>query len=327
VAGPIRFRYSPRGWSDAEVHDRLHQPLDAALGATEDGPWFVPPEGYEARRFAMDDGSMALFAYTQNDAYWLGNTETPEVLWRTDKKTFAEAPAAMTEWAERELMAQLELEEPWLADYETLSWFFLPVLFSKDGRESTRTFFRDHAAGFPDADREAALSVYDDFLATGVLDPYRYTMASKLGTGHAVDLSRMQATMGEFDVAKLLADAGHDFEPEVEFASGHALDFQVEDLLVEVTRPVPPSRRRADSPARAIAESGRAKTDDQIAIHGNAVLVVDCTSFPDDQWALIADEEPAVGHEPAVVFRMRPDRRTEGYVVGTDQLNVAPLLG
>jgi hypothetical protein len=57
------------------------------------------------------------------------------------------------------------------------------------------------------------------------------------------------------------------------------------------------------------------------------VLVVDCTSFPDDQWALIADEEPAVGHEPAVVFRMRPDRHRDGYVVGTDQLNVAPLLG
>jgi len=325
VAGPIRFRYSPQGWSDVDVHDRLYQPLDAALGATQEGPWFVPPAGYDAARFSMDDGSMALFAYS-DDAYWLGNTETPEALWRTNKRTFAEAPDAMTEWAERELMAQLELEEPWLVEYDSLSWFFLPVLFSKDGRESTRGFFRDHAAGFPDADREDALAFYDDFLATGVLDPYRYTMASKLGTSAGVDLSRMQATMGEFDAAKLLADAGHDFEPEVEFSSGHALDFQVEDLLVEVTRPVPPSRRRANSPVDAVAESGRSKTNDQIAIHGNAVLVEDCTSFPDDDWHRIAGERPGVGHEPAVVFRMRPDGRTEGYTVGQDMLDVAPLL-
>jgi len=326
VAGPIRFRYSPSGWSDADVHDRLFQPLDAALGATMDGPWFAPPEGYDARRFSMDDGSMALFCYSEADAYWLGNTETPEALWRTNKKTFADAPDAITEWAERELGAQLKEEEPWLATYEHLSWFFLPVLFSKDGRESTRGFFRDHAAGFPDADRDDALAFYDDFLATGVLDPYRYTMASKLGTGSHVDLSRMQATMGEFDAAKLLSDAGHDFEPEVEFASGHALDFQVDEFLVEVTRPVPPARRRTNSPVRAVAESGKAKTDDQIAIHGNAVLVIDCTSFPDDDWARISGEQPDVGHEPAVVFRMRPDGRTEGYVLGIDQLNLAPVL-
>jgi len=326
VAGPVRFRYSPRGWSDADVHDRLYQPLDAALGATADGPWYAPPDGYAARRFAMDDGSTALFCYSDRDAYWLGNTETPEALWQTDKRTFAEALEGVTRWAERELLAQLDQEEPWLAAYNHLAWFFLPVLFSKDGRESTRGFFQDHAAGFPDADRAVALSFYDDFLGTGVLDPHRYTMASKLGTGTRVDLARMQATMGEFDVAKLLADAGHDFEPEVEFASGHALDFQVGEFLVEVTRPVPPARRRTDSPVSAVAESGRSKTRDQIAIHGNAVLVVDCSSFPDDDWARIAGERPSVGHEPAVVFRMRPDGRTEGYVVGPDQLEVGTLL-
>jgi len=55
-------------------------------------------------------------------------------------------------------------------------------------------------------------------------------MASKLGTSAGVDLTRMQATMGEFNVAKLLHDADHDFEPEVELGSGHALDFQVDDV-------------------------------------------------------------------------------------------------
>jgi len=40
-------------------------------------------------------------------------------------------------------------EDPWLAAYDHLAWFFLPVFFSKDGRESTRNFFREHAAGFP----------------------------------------------------------------------------------------------------------------------------------------------------------------------------------
>ena len=322
MAGPVRFRYSPRGWSAGDVHDRIYQPLDAALGATMEGPWFAPPDGYEARRFSMDDGSTALFCWSDHDAYWLGNTETPEVLWRTNKRTFDEAPAAMTEWAERELLAQLELEDPWLAEYEHLAWFFLPVFHSKDGRESTRDFFRSHAAGFPDATRDEALAFYEDFLATGVLDEDRYTMASKLGTSGGVDLTRMQATMGEFNVAKLLFDAGYDFDPEVEFSSGHALDFQVEDVLVEVTRPLPVGRRSVDSAVAAVRASGKAKTDDQIAIHGNAVLVVDCSSFPDDEWNQIFGERPDLGHEPAVVFRMRPNGHTEGYVKGNLTLDL-----
>jgi len=323
VAGPVRFRFSPRGWSADEVHNRIYQPLNGALGATMDGPWFAPPEGYEARRFSMDDGSTALFCWSNADAYWLGNTETPEVLWRTDKVTFEEAPQAMTEWAEKELLAQLELEDPWLAEYEHLAWFFLPVFHSKDGRQSTREFFRDHAAGFPDADRDEALSFYEDFLSTGVLDEDRYTMASKLGTGGGVDLTRMQATMGEFNVAKLLWDAGYEFDPEVEFSSGHALDFQVEDVLVEVTRPIPVGRRSVDSAVAAVKASGKAKTDDQIAIHGNAALVIDCSSFPDDQWNQVFGEQPDVGHEPAVVFRMRPNGHTEGYVKGNLTLDLS----
>ena len=287
-----------------------------------EGPWFAPPAGYEARRFSMDDGSTALFCWSDSDAYWLGNTETPQVLWRTDKVVFDEAPPEMTEWAERELLAQLELEDPWLAEYDYLSWFFLPVFHSKDGRESTRDFFREHAAGFPDADRDEALAFYEAFLSTGVLEADRYTMASKLGTSGGVDLTRMAATMGEFNVAKLLTDAGYEFDPEVEFSSGHALDFQVDDVLVEVTRPLPTARRSVDSPVAAVKASGDAKTNDQIAIHGNAVLVVDCSSFPDDEWAQILGERPDLGHEPAVVFRMRPSGRTEGYAKGNLTLDL-----
>jgi len=73
----------------------------------------------------------------------------------------------------------------------------------------------------------------------------------------------------------------------------------------------------------AVKASGNAKTRDQIAIHGNAALFVDCTSFRDDHWRQIIGEKPAVGHEPVVVFRMRPDGRTEGYVRG----NLLPDVG
>ena len=109
------------------------------------GPWFAPPEGWAARRLEMDNGDLALFAWNGQEAYWMGNTETPETLWRTEKYTFEETSDPIAEWGERELLAQLEVEDPWLTDYEHVAHFFLPVFLSKDGRDSTRTFFDDHA--------------------------------------------------------------------------------------------------------------------------------------------------------------------------------------
>jgi len=317
VAGPIRFRYSTERWNTDRVRRDLLSPLDDNFGAELNGPWFAPPEGWAARRLEMDNGDLALFCWNGQEAYWLGNTETPEVLWRTNKRTFDEAPDPISEWGQRELFAQLEVDDPWLTEYETLAQFFLPVLLSKDGRESTRRFFRDHAAGFPDAGREAGLAFYDDFLATGVLDERRYTMASKLGTSSGFDLSRMRATMGEFNTAKLLVDSGNDIEPEVELNSGHSVDFRVEDTLVEVTRPRPPARRQADTAVGALKASGDAKTRDQLAAHPGAVLVVDCSSFRDDEWQRVLGERPSVGYEPLVVFRYRPDGRVEGYSRGS----------
>jgi len=317
VAGPIRFRYSTERWHEDRVRRDLLSPLDDTFGAELNGPWFAPPEGWAARRLEMDNGDLALFCWNGQEAYWLGNTQTPEPLWRTDKRTFEASPDAISEWGQRELFAQLEVEDPWLAEYETLAHFFLPVLLSKDGRESTRTFFRDHAAGFPDADRDDGLAFYDDFLSTGVLDDDRYTMASKLGTSSGFELARMQATMGEFNTAKLLVDAGNDIEPEVELGSGHSIDFRVEDTLVEVTRPRPPARRQVTTAIGALKATGDAKTRDQLAAHPGAVLVVDCSSFHDDEWRRVLGEEPGVGYEPLVAFRYRPDGRVEGYSRGS----------
>ena len=289
-------------------------------------PHVDPPGDYAAVRLEMGNGDLALFAWNDDGAFWLGNTETPSTLWRTDKATFDDAPYAVARWAQRELMATLDREEPWLAEYRYLAWFFLPVLFSKDGRETTRRFFRDHAAGFPDADRDEAIGFYDDFLSTGVLEDYRYTMASKLGTSQAVDITRMAATMGEFDAAWLLWRAGHDFEPEVELESGHALDYRVADTLVEVTRPKSPSERRAGTPASALRETVDSKTESQLRAHEGAVLLVDCSSFRDDEWASVLAGEPAPGYRPAVVFRVRPSGRVQGYTAGSVPLAVADLF-
>ncbi len=277
----------------------------------------------------MDNGDLALFAWSDADAYWLGNTETPEILWRTDKVSFAEAPHGISRWAERELLAALKEAEPWLADYDHLAWFFLPVFVSKDGRETTRAFFRDHAAGFPDASREQGLEYYDAFLSSGVLDDHRYTMAAKLGTSEQRDLVRMRATMAEFNAAKLLTDAGHEIEPEAAVDSGHALDFRVPaaGALVEVTRPEPPSRRRAGTPAAALRDTVASKTSGQLRAEPDTLLLVDCSSFRDDEWQAVHDERPSVGHEPVVVYRARPSGSVDGYAVGNPPITLGPLTG
>jgi hypothetical protein len=281
-------------------------------------PTVDPPPEYDARRLEMDNGDRALFAWTDSDAYWLGNTETPESLWRTEKYTFEEVPYPLARWAQRELVAELESTDPWLTEYNHITWFFLPVFFSKDGRETTRAFFRDHAAGFPDASREDGLSFYEDTLSTGMLDEYRYTMATKLGTSEQLDLVRMRATMAELNAAKLLYDAGYEFTPEVELDSGYALDYRLDEsgLLIEVTRPEPPTRRRADTPMAALRETVGGKTGTQLEAHPGTVLLVDCTSFRDDEWFAVRDEQPDVGYTPAIVYRLRPDGSVSGYVCG-----------
>ena len=323
MASPLRFRRSTGHWTGGRVASDIRGPLDANLGATASTPWYAPPDGYDARRFEMDNGDVALFCWNGSGAYWVGNTETPRALWDTNKLSFSEAPEAVTDWAERELLAQLHEESPWLAAYPTLSWFFLPAFLSKDGRETTRAFFRDHAAGFPETDHETACAFYDTFLEGGVLDDYRFVMASKLGTSEHLDLTRMSATMGEFDAAKLLSDAGFDLEPEAGVTTGHSIDYRIsrDDIdpkLVEVTRPLPPGERAANSPTAAIRDTAATKTDGQLEAHGGGVtLFVDCSSFPESAWRKIDEKRPDVGHRPAVVFWMRPTGRVEGYRRGS----------
>lgn len=308
------------------MREKLLKPLDGRFGADISTPKIDGPAGFRSRRLDMGNGDFALFAWRDGEAFWLGNTHTPEVLWRTNKYTFEEAPHAVARWAQRELLAQLEAEAPWLAEYDHVAWYFLPVFFSKDGRETTRRFFAECAAGFPDATREEGLEFYDRALRTGVLDDHRYTMAAKLGTSESLEPHRMSATMSEFTVAKLLDDAGYHPEPEIELDSGYALDFEVGDVLVEVTRPQAPGRRRAGTPAAALRETASAKTDGQLDAHDRALLFVDCSSFRDDEWNAVKAEHPDVGHEPAVVFRARPDGHVEGYSQGRLPLALDPAI-
>ncbi len=351
MAKPLRFRYTPGTWTPDRVEAELHHPLDANIGARSDQPWFRSPPGYDARRFEMDDGSLALFCWTTPEltaggerklgpsgtnggpgGYWLGNTETPSRLWGTQKYGFAEVPTAVSEWAERELLAGLWLEEPWLEAYPTLARFFLPVFCSKDGAETTRSFFADHAAGFPEATRDEALGFYEGFLSTGALDAYRDEMAAKLGTSETLDLTRMAATMGEFDAAKLLFEAGYAVTPEIEVSTGHSLDFRAaktgeETVLIEVTRPLPPGRREASSPASAVKETVGTKTRGQLEAHGGgAVLFVDCSSFPIGCWESLTTERPDVAHRPTIVFRMQPSTPTEGYRLGNVPLELGSAI-
>ena len=328
MARPLRFRYAPGRWTEDRVVGQVFRDLDRNLGATRRQPWFRPPDRYTGDRFEMDNGDIALVLWNDTEAYWLGNTETPEALWRTDKFDFAAVPDDISRWATRELTAQLHDESPWLEPYPHLSWFFLTVFLSKDGRESTRTFFDDHAAGFPDATRDEALEFYESFLRTRVLDGWREVMAGKLGTSEYLDLTRMTATMGEFNVAHLLVEAGYDIEPEIEVSTGHAIDYRAEgddgeSVLVEVTRPTPTDERRAGTPVAAVRDTAATKSDGQLEAHGGGVvLFVDCSSFPDDEWQSVLAEQPEVHHRPAVVVRLRPSGHYEGYTKGSVPLNI-----
>jgi hypothetical protein len=335
VASPLRFRRSTERWTDDRIERDIYEPLDGKFGARLLTPHYVGPSGYRTRRIEMGNGDLALFAWSDDEAFWLGNTETPSALWRTEKYTFDEIPHQVARWAQRELLADLQVEDPWLAEYNHLSWFFLPVLFSKDGSDSSRQFFREHAMGFPDAAREAALSFYEQFLSTGVLDDHRYEMASKLGTSPQVDPVRMASAMSEFTGAKVLTDAGYEVTPEIEVTTGHSLDFQAtpkdgnggEAPLVEITRPRPPTRRHADTPTAAVRETAETKTSGQLQKHGGgAVLFVDCSGFRDDEWAAVRGEQPSVRHRPAVVFRARPSGRIEGYREGRLPLDLGGAI-
>ncbi|ESS12163.1 MAG: hypothetical protein A07HR60_01103 [uncultured archaeon A07HR60] len=339
VARPLRFRRAPGRWTPGRVDTEIRQPLDNNLGASAGQPWFASPDGYQARRFDMDDGSMALFCWTNHEdnppsgtdpgpvGYWLGNTETPRALWNTDKYGFGEVSYGIQRWSERELLAALRESAPWLEPYEHLAWFFLPVFCSKDGAETTRRFFKDHAAGLPDTDHESVLKFYDSLLRPGILDDYRETMASKLGTSQTMDLVRMSATMAEFHAAKLLTDAGYAITPEIGVSTGHSLDFRADDSqnghLIEVTRPQPVQNRAAGTPVAAVRDTAATKVDGQLAAHGGgAVLFVDCSSFPDDDWRSVAGERPDVRHRPTVVFRTRPTGRVEAYEKGAVPVSV-----
>ncbi len=331
VARPLRFRYSPQSWSADRVRQEILHPLRRNIGARAVSPRFDVNGGWETHRFEMKNGDVALFARRDGEAYWMGNTETPSSLWRTDKYGWREIPFKVSRWAQRELLADLHEEDPWLADYPYISWYFLPVFMSKDGRESTRAFFREHAAGFPDAGRRESMRFFEDFFRAGVLDEYRHVMSGKLGTSNHVDRVRMSATMGEFIAAKLLADAGYDITPEIEVATGHSLDYRARDdstnVLVEVTRPQPPANRAAAGPVAAVRDTAETKTNGQLAEHGGgAVLFVDCSSFRDDSWAAVKGERPEVRHRPAVVYRARPNGRIEAYSKGSVPLKLADAL-
>lgn len=330
MANPLRFRRSDDRWTAGRVRSDLRDPLHANLGVDMGLPWFTPPSGWEARRFDVANGDTALFCWRSDAGYWLGNTETPEALWRTEKESFEEAPQPVSEWAQREFLAELHDAEPWLSAYPTISRFFLPVLCSKDGRNSTRTFMRDHAMGFPETDRDAALRYYEEFLSTGVLDAYRHEMAGKLGTSAHLDLTRMRAAMSEFTVARLLYLAGYEVTPEISVTTGHSLDYRATrdgtGSLVEVTRPLAPADRNAESPVVAVRETAGTKVSGQLSEHGGgATLFVDCSSFARTGWDAVKSATPDLGHKPAVVFWTRPEGPFEFFTHGAVPIDLAPL--
>ncbi len=331
VARPLRFRYSPETWTAQRVRKDILQPLRANIGARSVSPRFPIGADWETNRFEMKNGDLAVFAWNDEEAYWMGNTETPSSLWKTNKVGWRDAPYHVSRWTQRELLATLHDEEPWLVDYPYISWYFLPVFLSKDGRESTRAFFREHAAGFPDAGRRETTRFFESLLSTGKLDPYRHVMSGKLGTSNHLDHVRMSAAMAEFIAAKILIDAGYEITPEIEVSTGHSLDFRATDeetnVLVEVTRPQPPLHRAASGPVAAVRDTAETKTNGQLAEHGGgAILFVDCSSFRDDSWAAVRGEQPDVRHRPAVVYRARPSGRVEGYTKGRVPLSLSSVI-
>jgi hypothetical protein len=331
VAKPLRFRYSPAAWSADRVRRQLFDDLQANIGARAVGPWYAIAGNWETHRFEMANGDLALFARCGERAYWMGNTETPEALWRTEKVGWEAVPYQVARWAQRELLSTLTEETPWLGAFPHLSWFFLPVFMSKDGRESTRAFFRDHAAGFPDAEWRAAARFFESGLESGALDPYREVMAGKLGTSPRVDRVRMSAAMAEFITAKLLVEAGYTITPEIEVATGHSLDFRAQknrtNRLIEVTRPQVPARRAAAGPVAAVRDTVATKVDGQLAAHGGgATLFVDCSSFVERDWQTVRERKPDMSHRPAVVFRARPDGFVEGYGLGAVGVDLDGVL-
>lgn len=324
MASPLRFRVSDERWGQGRFEREILRPLDDKFGATAetDGP-----EGYEGRVLRMGNGDIALFAWRKggSGAYWTGNTETPKSLWRTEKECFKDVGGEVADWAQDRLLTMLLNEAPWLERYPNLAEFFLPVLMSKDGRETAREFLRS-GAGLPGVDADHALSFYDELVGSGVFDGYRYTMASKLGTSEGHDRVRMEATMGEFNAAKVLHDAGYSVEPEIEVETGHSLDFRAskdsEGIVVEVTRPTPTARRKAATPERAVRETAAKKTDEGAQLRKNdGVLFVDCSSFDDEAWRRIVEEKPGAGHEPAVFYRTRPGR-VEAFLKGQTRLRL-----
>jgi hypothetical protein len=207
------------------------------------------------------------------------------------------------------------------------------VFCSKDGAETSRAFFRDHAAGFPDATRDAATGFVEETLRPGILDDHREVMAGKLGTSASRDLVRMSAAIAEFTAARILTRAGYEITPEIEVTTGHSLDFRATDPdtgtghLVEVTRPQPTAGRSANDPVAAVRDTAETKTSGQLAAHaGGVTLFVDCSSFPADEWAAVREAEPAVRHKPAVVYRAEPDGSIEGYRKGSVPLDLSGVV-
>jgi len=333
MASPLRFRISNEHWDDERFGREVLRPLDDKFGATAE--LTHPNDEFEGRLLRMGNGDVALFAWSPDPtkpAYWTGNTETPKSLWRTEKRAFEDVGGALADWAQDRLLGILYDEAPWLSRYEALAWFFLPVLMSKDGAETARDFLRT-GAGFPtgEIDADRALSFYADVVSSGLFDGHRYEMASKLGSSESRDGVRMSATMGEFNSAKILHDAGYELVPEPEVETGHRLDYLARrnghETLVEVTRPSATENRSAGTPEAAVREtaSKKSKGDGQLN-ENDGLLLVDCSSFDDKGWRRIAREKPDAGHEPAVFYRVRPDEPVEAYLVGETRVRLSEAV-